>query len=180
LPITRFLAFSQLIAAALLALGAAHDGTAAAGEFHLSLYLAPFILGAFTALAGILLLLREPLSLYLTFCVQALQVLNIGAPIRLICVAGLKAATILSSNGIQVALGLGGEAALNLSPTDAQLQGIGLAMNGNVGWQNEVGATWLWSYSVNWIPLYFAYYIWRNRNAIIADWATNESPQQTQ
>ena len=172
----KYLAISQIAGGTLVILGALHDPGTTPTHVHFSLYIAPVLFGAVSILAGVMLLLREPVSLYLTLAVQTLQILNLGAPVRLVLLAGLRLASTLSSNGLYGTLGIGGEFGFSLTAPDGTLGAGGLSFSGSLGYQITQGAPWTWSISLNWLALYLAYYVWRYSDEIASAWAATDGP----
>ena len=168
--LTRFLALSQLLGAAALVFGSLFDIHGSRQELQFRVLLFPVGFAALSALAGILLIIREPIALYLTLLVQGFQVILIGAPIRLVFAAGLKLATIVSTSGIQVQLGLAGEHLFTFDPPDALLQGHGLALQFAVGYLWTPLSQASWSIGINWVPLLLTWYLWKDSDNIVAAW----------
>lgn len=168
--LTRVLALSQLLGAALLVAGSFYDLEGSGQGMSFRVLLAPLVFAAVSTTAGVLLILREPISLYLTLLVQALQTILIGAPVRWVFAAGLKAATIASPSGVQVQLGIAGEHLLTFAPPDAVPQGSGLVLQFVFGYLWTPLSDAAWSIGINWVPLLLAWYLWKDCDNIVAGW----------
>jgi hypothetical protein len=170
-----YIALSQIVGGLLVIVGALHSPTLTETSADVQIYIAPLVFGAVCILAGAMLLLREPIGLYLSLLVQGLQVLSLGAPFRFLFLAGLKVAVQLTSHGLQGAAAGGGEYAVTSEPFDAAISGLGIVVRAQLGFNWTLEGNPSWSLQVNLVAVSLAWYLITHADSIVASWHPDPS-----
>jgi hypothetical protein len=131
------------------------------------IYLVPAGLGLLSLSAGLLLLARSRLGLLLSLPIQAAQMLVLGAPLRLVYLAGPKLLVIVSQVGVLFSLGATATVQAAWPAPDGSLRGEGLDFGAFIGVMPHPLAQAAWTLGVNLVPLFFVVTLVRDRHQML-------------
>ncbi len=156
----RLLASFQFIGGVAALAGAFLPKDSAPGSVNFTVILFPLFAGAVAAVAGVLLVLREPFGIKLSFLVQLAQVLSFTAGWRYLFLAGPRITWLINSSGTGVVFGFGGMGIATTSPSDGALNAIGVNVDAQLGFFGAPLASATWAVGLNLVAAYFALRLW--------------------
>ena len=157
----RTMARLQIVGGICCVAGSLHPRGLEQGTYWFTVTLFPMAAGAVAAIAGILVLIREPRAVQLSLIVQAAQVLAFSGSGRFVFRAGLWATWLINSSGTGLVPGIGGHAIATMAPADGTLSALGYDLQVTLGLFGKGRATPAWSVGINLVAVYFTLLLWR-------------------
>ena len=157
----RALAVFQMFGGIACIAGAFHHFSADSEGFALRVFIIPVLAGALAAVAGFLVAVRDTFGIWLSFLIQAAQMLSYNIGWNYFYLTGPKVAWVLNSLGTGLAIGAGGMAGLGSAPRDGVVHAAGI--EGQVFYSLSIDphSTATWVVAINFVSLYFVYRLWQ-------------------
>jgi len=150
----RWLGYFELAGGALCAIGSLIPSLGTPSGLPLTSPLLGMLAGAVSAVAGWALIKQDARGVWLSFPVQAAQVLNFSMATRYVFVSGLRVALVMGSTGGWLSFSFGGQFYLSSKPTDGTLDAMGMAAEFHLR-QHFAGVS-MWSAAINFVALVYA------------------------
>jgi hypothetical protein len=131
------------------------------GTYWFTVVLFPVAAGSLAVVAGALLLLREPLGVYLSLLVQASQIAAFSGTWRFVFRTGIWVTWLINSSGSGILPGVGGQGAASTEPPDGTLSALGTFIQFKFGFFASGRATPEWSVGINLVALYLTWLLLR-------------------
>ena len=157
----RALAVFQMVGGIACIAGAFHHFSADSEGVALRVFVIPVFAGALAAIAGFLVAVRDTFGIWLSFLIQAAQVLSYNIGWNYLYVTGPKVVWVLNSLGTGLLLGAGGMAGLGSAPSDGIFHAAGVEGQVFYLWSMDPGATATWVIGINFVSIYFVRRLWQ-------------------
>jgi hypothetical protein len=165
----RLLASFEFLGGICCVVGAFLPQDSPPGSFRWYVVFFPLLAGAVAALAGFLIMVREPIGLKLSYYVQLAQVISFTSAWRYLLVVGPRVSFNLSTSVTQFLWGAAGMGIATTAPPDDRLTGIGINLYFGLDLGGPMNSKYEWTIGVNFLAAYFAYRLWEAMGSAQAD-----------
>lgn len=163
----RILAWTEILGGVLGCIGALTDLTGGPAGVFGRIYLVPAGLGLLSVAAGLLLVAGSRTGRRLSFVVQVMQLVVMGAPVRLVYIAGANLLLIVSQAGLLVSMGVTATVQVACPAPDGSLRGTGLNLGAFWGVLPRPLSEAEWTVGINLVPAMFIFLLLRHRPDLV-------------